>query len=117
MEYTQFEELEELLPIWYEYYESNKHNRSKLNDITMLLQNIIKYAGVRTYNIRHYTHNEINWVNKQARKIIKEKKKFRRHFWRLKNKDTDFARNIKKDSCYKIICRRRTTTKYLFSTW
>ena len=97
--------LKQLLPLWEEYYNKYKNNKSKLNDITLLLQTIIKYAGARAYGVKYFTKRDVYWINESAMNAINMKKKIKRKYYKLKHKNTDKARKMrdKINKCNQII--------------
>ena len=85
----------QLLSLWFEYFHKYKYQINKLNEITLYLQDIIKYAGSRSYGIVNYDKSKQRWMNKRFDEIRKEKKKLRRKYHRLRNKQSERGQNIR----------------------
>ena len=97
--------IQDLLPDWYNYFYDNWKDKSKLNEITEYLQNIIKYGAMRTFGIKKVSKRDKFWLGKRASMAIKERKSLKKKYERFKNKESKEAKKVKTkiNKCSEIV--------------
>ena len=96
--------LKQLLVDWYDYFYDNWKNRSKLNEITEYLQDIIKYGALRVFGIKKVKKRDKFWLGKRAKIAIEQRKDLKKQLRKCKN-NIEKTRKIKTkiNKCTNII--------------
>ena len=104
-EYEEYGEiLKQLLVDWYEYFYENWRNKSKLNEITEYLQDIIKYSAIRVFGIKKIKKRDKFWLGKRARMAIEQRKALKKEFRKCQNNKNKSKRiKTKINKCTDII--------------
>ena len=77
--------LKQLLTDWYDYFYDNWRDKSKLNEITEYLQDIIKYGALRVFGIKKVKKRDKFWMGKRARVAIEQRRDLKKEFRKCKN--------------------------------